>query len=81
MYQIHVTYPSGIKGIVCREVDNPDDLEVFTDNESRSSYKGGDVYVYATAEYYSLEEAQGVAADIRQSFDDETEVEVVEVEK
>ena len=73
MYQIHVTYPSGIKGIVCREVDNPDDLEVFTDEEDRGDY--------VTAEYYMLEEAQGVAADVRQSFDDETEVEVVEVEK
>ena len=73
MYQIHVTYPSGIKGIVCREVDNPDDLEVFTAEEDRTDY--------VTAEYYSLEEAQGVAADIRQAFDDETEVEVVEVGK
>ena len=71
MYQIHVTYPSGIKGIVCREVDKPNDLEVFTPHESHIGY--------IEAEYETLEEANGVAADIRQSFDDETEVEVVEV--
>ena len=71
MYQIHVTYPSGIKGIVCREVDNPDDLEVFTDDEGRGSY--------ITAEYERPDEPHGVAADIRQSFDDLTKVEVVEV--
>ena len=71
MYQIHVTYPTGATGIVCRHSENPDDLEVFLWDE--------DTKGYIEAEYETLEEARGVAADVRMSFDDETEVKVVEV--
>lgn len=71
MYQIHVTYPTGAKGVVCRRADNPDDLEVFLRDE--------DTKGYIEAGYETIEEAQNVAADVRQAFDDETEVEVVEV--
>ena len=71
MYQIHVTYPTGAKGIVCHHAENPDDLEVFLWDE--------DTKGYVEAEYETWEEAEGDAADVRTSFTDDTRIEVVEV--